>query len=206
MADLRSLSVGCAGCKVCEGAGYQTPPVLYAGNPDAKIIAIGQNPGEIKAADRDRQFWMDAFKRMDVKDVASILPAWYQWDFGTSPGHRHMASVFGSPSWLLDGGIMWTNAVRCRTKNNASPSDAMVTACNVWTESLLEGKKAIILVGNVARSQVLGVDAPKLEWGIPRKHPRFGLVLAIKHYAAWATAEETTQYSEAFRRIVEKLK
>lgn len=206
MTDLRSLAVGCADCKVCEGAGYQTPPVLYAGNPNAKVIAIGQNPGEIKATDQDRQFWMTALSRMDAKDVASILPAWYQWDFGTSPGHNHMASVFGSSAWLLNGEVMWTNAVRCRTKNNASPPEAMITACNVWTEALLEGRKAVIMVGNVARQQVLGSEAAKLEWGVPRKHPRFGMVMAIKHYAAWTSSAETKQYAEGFQRIMEKLK
>jgi hypothetical protein len=53
------------------------------------------------------------------------------------------------------------------------------------------------MVGNVARSAVLGEDAAKLEWGVPRRHPKFGIVLAIKHYSAWASKDEAV-YAQAF--------
>jgi hypothetical protein len=61
------------------------------------------------------------------------------------------------------------------------------------------------MVGLIARNAILGDDSEKLEWGVPRKHPKLGIVMAIKHYSAWEAGEEVA-YSDAFKRILEAIK
>jgi len=203
--NLWDLASGCAKCRSCEGAAYQTPPLLFAGNPSAPILAIGQNPGEIKASDTARQEWIEIFEHLHVDDVdvvAKILPVWYAWDFYGSPGNGRLGEVFGD-RWLLNGRIMWTNAVRCRTPDNEKPDESMVFTCRAWTRQLLEGRKAVIMVGVTARQQILGDKAVKLEWGAPKKHPELGYILAIKHYGAWRGKEEVEGYKKAVDRIKE---
>lgn len=197
-------SKGCAECTVCEGSGYQTPPVLFAGNPDAPILALGQNPGEIKESDLARQRWMGIFKSPFCPNPTDYMPLWYLWDFTTSPGYSRMEYIFGR-GWILDGVVAWSNVVRCRTKDNGPPSTQMVENCKTWTNALLEGRKAVILVGAVAKNAVLDDDAGKLEWGVPRRHPHLGIALAIKHYVAWSARDEA-MYAQAFRRVLEALK
>ena len=201
--SLYKLAEGCAQCRVCEGAAYQTPPVLFAGHPDASIIAIGQNPGEIKTTDIARRQWMHIFDKVSIDIVYPAMPAWYLWDFYGSPGYARLSKVFGK-KWLFDGIMMWTNAVRCRTPKNAKPSKEMMDTCNTWTQQLLEGRKAIIMVGAAARWQVLGKEAKKLEWGVPKKHPRLGFILAIRHYSTWK-GEDASLYKEAVKRVRDRI-
>lgn len=201
--SLYELAEGCAQCRVCEGAAYQTPPVLFAGHPDSPIVSIGQNPGEIKKTDTARQQWMHLFDTMPAEIMMPIMPAWYTWDFLFSPGYTRMSKVFGK-NWLSNGGMIWTNAVRCRTPGNASPSREMANTCITWTQHLLENRNAIIMVGGLARHQILGEDAKKLPWGIPKRHPKLGFLLAIKHYSAWKD-DDVSLYKEAFKRVREKI-
>lgn len=201
--NLSNLASGCAMCRACEGAAYQTPPVLYAGYPDAPIIAIGQNPGEIKTTDEARNAWLEIFQHSNEEELSKHMAFWYAWDFYDSPGYSRLEKIFGQ-GWLLEGNMAWTNAVRCRTKGNAPPSGNMITACKTWTEQVIEGRKAIIMVGGVARSQVMGEDARKLEWGSPRKHPDLGFILAVKHYSAWKGTEAKI-YADAVKRVKERV-
>lgn len=201
--NLSNLAEGCAMCRACEGAAYQTLPVLYAGWPDAPIIAIGQNPGEIKPTDKPRNEWLEIFEHTNEELLSKHMAFWYSWDFYGSPGHARLVKVFGK-DWLIKGDIAWTNAVRCRTKGNKPPLPAMQTNCTTWTDQLLEGRKAIIMVGSMARLQVLGKTAQKLEWGSPRKHPVLGFILAIKHYSAWK-GDDAEIYADAVKRVKEKI-
>jgi uracil-DNA glycosylase family 4 len=162
---------------VCDGAAYQTPPTLYAGNHNAPIIALGQNPGQIKKSDHARQRWMKIFEAL--------------------------AAIFGK-DWLFKGDIMWSNAVRCRTLDNARPANEMVDACKTWTDRLIAEKKGIIMVGGVAKHQIMGAETGKLEWGAPKKHPRLGYILAIKHYSAWR-GNDTKLYKDAVKRLKERV-
>jgi len=201
--SLYELAEGCAQCRVCEGAAYQTPPALFAGFPEAPILGIGQNPGEIKKTDKQRQIWIKILNFLPVEVAGTVMPAWYMWDIYDSPGHARMSKVFGK-DWLLKYEMMWTNAVRCRTPGNESPSREMVATCATWTQHLLENRKAIIMVGAVARHQVLGEDAKKLPWGTPKRHPKLGFLLAIKHYSTWES-DDIDLYKEAVKRIREKI-
>lgn len=202
--NLYDIAEGCASCDVCEGSGYQTPPVLFAGNPDAPLLAIGQNPGEMKESDVNRMAWMHMMEGMiPDKILFPFMPFWYQWDFTTSPGYKRLSKVFGN-KWVEEGLIAWTNAVRCRTPDNASPPKQMIEACFSWTQQLLEGRKGVIFVGAVARLQVLKERHLRLPWGVPKKHPRLGLILAIKHYSAWSGDDEAT-YREAVKLVKKKV-
>lgn len=147
---------------------------------------------------------MDLFKMFGELETNRLMPSWYSWDFYGSHAHQMLGFVFG-PGWLLKGEIMWTNAVRCRTPDNVTPIPDMIAACSTWTQSLIRDRKAVIMVGGIARNQVLGDDADKLDWGIPRRHPRLGYVMAIKHYAAWKSAD-AGKYQVAFERIQNRIK
>jgi uracil-DNA glycosylase len=188
---------------VCDGAAYQTPPTLYAGNHNAPIIALGQNPGQIKKSDHARQRWMKIFEALPASTVNRAMPAWYMWDFHDSPGAIRLAAIFGK-DWLFKGDIMWSNAVRCRTLDNARPANEMVDACKTWTDRLIAEKKGIIMVGGVAKHQIMGAETGKLEWGAPKKHPRLGYILAIKHYSAWR-GNDTKLYKDAVKRLKERV-
>jgi uracil-DNA glycosylase len=133
--------------------------------------------------------------------VNRFMPAWYLWDFSTSPGYKRMSKVFGE-DWLFDKRMLWSNVVRCRTSGNATPSREMLDNCKTWTSELLSERKAVVMVGLIAKDAILGPEAAKLEWGVPRRHPKFGIVLAIRHYSTWEGDEEKT-YREAFKRVLE---
>ena len=126
-------------CKMCEGNGYQSPPVLMAGCKTAPILIVAQNPGEIKPDDRPRVFWSKRMNRYITGPQESLcddpIQLWYEWDFGTSYAENRLATLFGK-GWLSSDEYLYTNAVRCRTPGNKAPSAEMVENCYEWTKGL----------------------------------------------------------------------
>lgn len=202
-----SLVVSCAKCNLCEGSGYQAPPALIAGKIDAPILVIGQNPGEIKPSDLHRQWWARALTdyvgMKSTEASPDLIHTWYTWDFGTSSGSTKLAGVLGL-NWMANGLFTFTNAVRCRTPGNESPSNEMIETCEAWTKMLIGQRLGIIMMGNIARSQILKEDSSKSPWGQVKKHPTLGLVLSIKHYSAW-TGSESDNYHEAVGVMIKAL-
>lgn len=197
------LTTSCAKCAMCANSRYQAPPALYAGPFDAPVLVVAQNPGEIKEKHRLEladAAHIEAASRADP----NVIRFWYDYDFKTSNGFRSLASIFG-PDWLSTGQYVFTNSVRCRTKGNEAPSTEMVDSCASWTRQLVDGRKAVIVVGAVARGQLLGAEAEKLPWGTPRKKGSV-IYLAVKHYSAWGGASEAREYEAAVKRVLEALK
>lgn len=200
----------CAQCRVCEGSGYQTVPLLGCGEMNAPILVIAQNPGEIKTDDAHRFFTGQALAELVERrapDVENSISSWYQWDFGSSLGARRLGEIFGR-RWLDSGLFYYTNAVRCRTISNRAPSDEMVENCRRFTMKLIEGRKAIIFVGRMAVAQLLGEEMNRLRRGELKQHPKYGLLLAVGHYAAWNTHEEIADYvakANKIKRMVHKM-
>jgi uracil-DNA glycosylase len=176
---------------------------MFAGSPKAPILALGQNPGEIKSSDEQRRVWIETFAQADPGISGPGTAFWDFWDFIGSHGYQQLTKIFGK-DWLMNKKMVWSNAVRCRTPGNATPIDEMIDACSVWTKLMIENRKAIIMVGNVAKHQVLKEKAGDLDWGIPRRHPTLGIVLAIKHYSAWKSGDAES-YRKAFKEVVKKI-
>lgn len=198
------LYLQCAICRLCEGAAHLSSPVLGHGRQlNAPILAVAQNPGVFSPEDIDHVWW-SAYA--DASKDTSVWQAYATWTVERSTCYSQMARVFGD-GWLETGAVYWTNAVRCRTPDNARPSDEMLATCKLYTEKLMKDRKAIIAVGAVARAQLFGDKSELLPWGVVKRHPDLGaIVLAIKHYAAWGRGgvsyeDEVAQYRTAFVKL-----
>jgi len=200
---MTKLTERCFSCHKCEGAQFQTPPAFGISRGNEPILIVAQNPGEIRVQDIDRQWWLEHFKHTQLNAKAFSL--WYEWDFITSNGYTRFCDILG-PNWLYSGHFAYTNAVRCRTHANQSPSDEMVQNCKAFTLNLMTDRRALILVGRVAATQVLG-DKP-FEWGqiIPLVRKKF--VLPIKHYSAWNyhNQQDVEFYKSAVDDLLVRLK
>lgn len=192
---------GCTQCRLCEGAAYQLPPFLFAGSETPEILVIAQNPGEIGDKDKWR---LSMGKLLPLADpaAAKIL---YDLDFITSHGHNQMAKIFGE-EWLTNGKFMYTNAVRCRTKDNLSPQPEMVNNCMNWT-SQLPIPRVVVLMGNVAMRQFSNmVKKPELTaWRIVKmkREGEIVHVLTIPHYAAMRSHEDIEKARDMFQKVAE---
>lgn len=209
------LYLQCAKCRVCKGAAYQSIPLLGSGQflETAPILGIAQNPGKIDG-DKDERFIADhIFRKLDEKDVESgLIELYASWGFARSQMRRALNEIFG-PDWYENGLFYWTNAVRCRTPKNARPDWDMVDACSLWTDRLLEGRKAVVFVGGVAREQTLPDANKSLPWGTLRFNKKMGLyMLAVRHPAAWgmtkgmSRADEVASYTKEVDRLIKLVK
>ena len=182
----------CALCRQCEGAAYQSPPVLSLGPIDAPIVILAQNPGEIHSDDKFRLAMAAAMLPIASEEASgAFLQAWYMADYLTSGSASVMSRVLGT-GWLSSGRYLYTNAVRCRTPGNKRPSREMIDACSTWTRKLFFAHKrdGVILLGALAAEQLLGKLADKISAGEYKHHPRFGLVLRLSHPATWKTNDD----------------
>ena len=202
---LSNLLELCCFCVDCELYGYQTPPVFGTGNPEADIVVIAQNPGEIEPGDEARQWWIKSFEHNKFDNSSKVMKTFYRFDFEESNAYKAFSSIFG-PNWL--DYIFYTNSVRCRTQDNEPPTDKEVKICKRWTGKAIKisGKmpKLIVLVGGTARKQILEEDASQLQFGQIKKRKDQFAVLAIKHYSAWKN-DEATGYKKTFDNAVKKL-
>lgn len=203
MMDPMHSPTACSLCRACEGSAYQTVPMLAAGTLRATkrpILIIAQNPGEIRADDRIRH----VMTRMQPATDEG-LDLWYSIDFGTSPAAAKMGQVFGE-DFVLNPDFVYTNAVRCRTRANATPSDEMITNCIVWTKGLIAMHKprGIVLLGRVAVAQLLGEKEGELPVMTMRKHPTYGPMLALPHHVKWDTTN-TPRIQKLFAEFMAKI-
>lgn len=197
----------CWECRFCPGAAYQVPPILYCGYLEAPILVIGQNPGEINyqsnSSHGKKWIKVEEFLKLPNKTADEIV-GFYNWDFGESHGRYMLDRIFGE-HWLESGRFCYTNAVRCRTPSNQSPSEIMQASCWNWTKRLLAHRRFVVLMGAVARYQVLGSRAAELPWGASRRLKNGVHVMAIRHYAAWRSTAEINEYQTAFSNTLSKL-
>lgn len=185
----------CGTCRVCNGAAYQTPPVLGVFSETAKYLVIAQNPGEIKASDLGRRWWSDEFSSgMDIQNIKLF----YEWDFITSKAYLEFSDVFGE-GWLRSGMFSYTNSVRCRTPKNAPPSQEMIDACKTYTRSILilTGITRVITVGQIAARVIIGES---YAWGRVVAKGKVK-VLPIMHYAS--PSYDKVQTVEFVRKFME---
>lgn len=206
----------CLLCNRCSGAAYGWPPILYAGRLDSPILIVAQNPGDFYSG-RDpvrldaQLSASDELKSM--RETGRVDERWvleqYAWDFGDSYGARQLAKVFGA-DWLAQ--CCYTNAVLCRTPDNAHPSEEMKLNCRHWTLSLIESheRKLIVTVGAVAKQQVVPRRARRssMSWGTVYRLSNGVRILPITHYSAWrhVRADIPSVYRTAFQDTVTRLR
>jgi hypothetical protein len=203
---MRINSLGCALCKDCEGAGFLQPPDWYAGSFSAPILIMAQNPGTFNPTTSPHldklvgKMWSTL---NDGTATPGLIKSSYQWMFSLSKAAKFFAELVGDPKWLTSGRFIYTNAVRCCTPNNQRPSAQMQENCKQWTRPLLRSshRKAFILVGTVARDQVLSDKSP---WNVPLSRGDKHLI-CIKHYAALRSTVETDEAISAVRRFLERV-
>lgn len=183
------IAAGCAACCLCKGASYQSYPHSHLGMLGAPIVIVAQNPGVITpaVARQPEVRWLKTVADLDVEEKGQLLYFAYLFSFLPSRANAVFSSWFGS-DWLVSGEFMYTNAVRCRTKNNARPSEEMKGNCHrTWTAPLVnvETTKAVITIGSFAASAVLGAKwRRRTSWYKIASHPALGLVLPLQHYAS----------------------
>ena len=204
--ELQRLFFNSSLCSACEGAGYQSPPMLGVGNFDAEVLVIAQNPGRIKSEDKERLGKAESAKAdvevakleefttsEEVNWLAHRISSWYAQDFGTSFAAHTLQRVLGA-TWLESGKFFYTNATRCRTLNNARPTEQMVTNCGLkWTNPLLAKNnfKAVITIGRIAANAVAAWAGNWEDASYGSIYPIFQgftvdmTFLPIAHYRVW---------------------
>lgn len=218
--NAKQFILECSRCRACEGAAYQTPPASYIGTLQAPVLILAQNPGEFADSDKDRNWWANRFQQVpNLQNNEAVMKTWYEYDFGTSYGAKMIGRLVGNSNWTTSGGFCFSNAIRCRTPNNAQPSVEMLVNCTEHTRALLRlwakhnpdpMKRVLIVMEATAKSAILRLadfnlePAFELKWGEHVVSETFGHVLPVKHYAAWRGEEN--RYRAAFREVVAKSK
>lgn len=168
--SLDILRMEVATCQRCELAKHRTNPVFGSGNPQAKIVFIGEAPGQ----DEDMQ------GQPFVGNAGQLL--------------SRMLAALG----LSRDDVYIMNTVKCRPPNNRDPKLEEIEACAYWLKPQLAALKpqCICLLGRVAAQSILGSDASlasmRNQWheyeDIPvwvSYHPAFLLRSPKQKHAAW---------------------
>jgi len=133
--QLELLHKECRKCKECSLAETRTNVVVAKGNPDAKILIIGEGPGE----------------QEDITGFPFVGRAGKMLDSALN-------SVEIDP--LEDCYI--TNIVKCRPPNNRKPSSEEVQSCIPWLDKQIDflDPKIIVLAGSTAVESFLNIKQP----------------------------------------------
>ena len=133
--QLELLHKECRKCKECSLAKTRTNVVVAKGNPDAKILIIGEGPGE----------------QEDITGFPFVGRAGKMLDSALN-------SVEIDP--LEDCYI--TNIVKCRPPNNRKPSLEEVKSCIPWLDKQIDflDPKIIVLAGSTAVESFLNIKQP----------------------------------------------
>ena len=122
----------CRLCRLCEG---RTQVVYPDGDYDAKVVFVGEGPGENE----------DVQGRPFVGKSGKILA-----DAMESAG-------FGRKDVLI------TNTVKCRPPGNRDPKPDEMEACRPFLESELKGRGLVVCLGRSAIRDLLGFEGKMSE-------------------------------------------
>ena len=127
--ELKELCIGCRKCKLCSG---RSNVVFGVGNPDAKIMFIGEGPG----ADEDRQGEPFVGKAGKLMNLAL-----------EGLGIRREE-------------IYIANIVKCRPPGNRAPEQDEVNACLDYLRAqvMLIKPEIVVLLGNTALKSIIGQE------------------------------------------------
>ena len=161
--EIIRLDIGddCRRCKLCEG---RSQVVFGSGDPDAKLVFVGEGPG----ADEDAQ---------GLPFVGRAGQLLTQMIERTAEGE-------GIPIQRKD--VYICNVVKCRPPGNRAPEPDEMATCGAFLERQLQaiGPKAICVLGSTAAKALLdtseGITKMRGEWRkwkdipvMPTFHPSY---------------------------------
>lgn len=175
----------CLNCTKCW-IPYQTRPMPGIFVPGSRLLFVGQNPAVMRYEEEKEEY----FHAVTDEEVME----WYKRWFLRSNAYRTIGERYLWPGWLEDGSFSFTNAVRCRTIDNAKPMPWVEDNCKRFTDEIIAtGFDGIIAMGNTARRQLF----PKAVFDQVYRRKADGLhYVAIRHYAARRPIHEQ-EYTEA---------
>jgi probable DNA metabolism protein len=187
-ADLRQLRKAVTGCEGCELYKHATQPVFGEGPADARIVLIGEQPGDSE----------DRAGRPFVGPAGEVL-------------NRAMAEAGMNRSK-----VYLTNAVkhfafeeRGKRRIHRTPRLSEVTACKPWMEAELEqvGPEIVVCLGATAAKAVFGAQFRLTEQRGKFLESKFaGKTLATYHPSAVLRADSQAAQGDLYRILVEDLK
>jgi len=132
MDSFAQLAAACAACRACGLASGRTQVVVSRGNPQARLMVIGEGPGAQE----------DATGQPFVGRAGQLLD-------------QMLASV------AIDSNreAYIVNVVKCRPPDNRKPTSAEMAACRPWLENQIRlvDPAVILLAGATALEGVLGI-------------------------------------------------
>ena len=131
-ADLADLADACAACRRCGLAAGRQRVVVSRGDPQARLMVIGEGPG--------------------AQEDASGLP------FVGRAGQL-LDQMLASVGIDANREAYICNVVKCRPPDNRKPTPAEMAACRPWLEQQIQlvDPAVILLAGATALEGVLGV-------------------------------------------------
>jgi uracil-DNA glycosylase family protein len=187
-ADLRQLREAVTWCEGCELYKHATQPVFGQGPSDARIVLIGEQPGDSE----------DRAGRPFVGPAGEVL-------------NRAMAEAGMNRSH-----VYLTNAVkhfafegRGKRRIHRTPRLSEVTACKPWMEAELElvAPEFVVCLGATAAKAVFGAQFRLTEQRGKFLESKFAdKTLATYHPSAVLRADSQAAQDELYRILVEDLK
>ncbi len=172
LAALAAQLADCRRCRLCEG---RTQVVFGVGNPQARLMFIGEGPGQEE----------DRLGEPFVGRAGRLLDA--------------MLQALGLPRRE----VYIANVVKCRPPGNRDPQDDEVAACRPFLERQVElvNPQVIVTLGRVAARHLLGRSEAMRElrgrwtsWRgrrvLPTYHPAFLLRTPSAKAEAWRDLKE----------------
>ena len=132
--DTKNVALSCKKCELCNG---RTNVVFSDGPENAKIMIIGEGPGENE----------------DLQGLPFVGRAGQLLD-----------KIFAAINLNRKEHLYICNIVKCRPPNNRAPSEDEAKACREYLEAQIKyvNPKIIILAGAVALKGVLKMKDPKI--------------------------------------------
>lgn len=128
---LEDLALACTACRLCE---KRTRVVFGAGDPDAKVMFVGEGPGHDE----------------DLQGVPFVGKA------------GHLLTQIIDAMGLARDRVYIANTVKCRPPGNRNPHEDELLACRHFLLGQVAAvePQVIVLLGKVAMQAVLELDAP----------------------------------------------
>ena len=126
---LRETVLGCTACRLCEG---RTKVVFGAGNPNARVMVIGEGPG------REEDLRGEPFVGRSGQLLTEMLKA----------------------AGLSRDDVYIANILKCRPPGNRNPLPEEIEACTPWLreQTRIINPEFIVTVGNFATQFILKTD------------------------------------------------
>lgn len=131
-ASLQQLALACADCRRCGLAEGRQQVVVARGNPEARLMMIGEAPG--------------------AQEDAEGLP------FVGRSG-RLLDQLLAAAGLDPAADVYICNGVKCRPPNNRKPTAGEMAACRPWLEQQIAvvDPPLVVLLGATALEAVLGI-------------------------------------------------